>query len=171
MRGVFAMEIFNGRFSGSLEGDFVVFLIGARINRLSRAYRFLPVGRAMGKMQSELRAHPELGCLHIENWFGRTTLSLQYWRSFEHLEAYSRSADLAHLPAWAEFNKTVRDNGEIGIWHETYLVKAGEYEAIYGNMHRFGLGGAGTHEVLGKGSTAALRSQRKLEDQAPIEGY
>ena len=149
----------------------MLFLIGARINRLWDAFKFLPVGRAMGRMQAELRANPDLGCLHIENWFGRTTLSVQYWRSFEALEAYSRNRDLEHLPAWAEFNRTIRDSGEIGIWHETYLVRAGEFEAIYGNMHRFGLAGAGTHEKLTPGSTAALRSRQRAEDQAPIDGY
>jgi hypothetical protein len=29
------------------------------------------------------------------------------------------------------------------IWHETYLVKAGQYEAVYGNMPAHGLGKAG----------------------------
>lgn len=29
-----------------------------------------------------------------------------------------------------------------GIWHETYLVRDGEYEAIYGNMPSYGLGKA-----------------------------
>ena len=29
-----------------------------------------------------------------------------------------------------------------GIWHETFLVRAGEYEAIYGNMPPYGLGKA-----------------------------
>ena len=26
-----------------------------------------------------------------------------------------------------------------GIWHETFLVRAGEYEAVYGNMPTYGL--------------------------------
>jgi len=165
------MNLFNGRFSGKIEGDFVVFLIGARINKLSRAFRFVPIAQAMTRMQKELLADQSLGCLHIENWFGRNTLSLQYWRSFEHLEAYSRNSDLEHLPAWAAFNKEVRDDGQIGIWHETYMVRNGEYEAIYGNMHRFGLAGAGSHDKLETSSTAALRSKRKAEDTAPIDAY
>ena len=160
------MDIFNGRFSGAIEGDFVVFLIGARINKLSRAFRFLPIARAMTRMQNELLANKSLGCMHIENWFGRNPLSLQYWQSFEHLETYSRNSNLEHLPAWAAFNKEVRDDGEIGIWHETYIIRNGEYEAIYGNMHRFGLAAAGTHGDLATGSTAALRSMQKTEDKA-----
>jgi hypothetical protein len=33
--------------------------------------------------------------------------------------------------------------GDVGIWHETYVVQPGCYEAIYGGMPRFGLGMAG----------------------------
>lgn len=29
---------------------------------------------------------------------------------------------------------------DVGIWHETYLVRAGEYEAIYSGMPPHGLG-------------------------------
>jgi len=32
---------------------------------------------------------------------------------------------------------------DVGIWHETYLVRAGEYEAIYSGMPPWGLGRAG----------------------------
>src|SRR5205807_10318883 len=45
-----------------------------------------------------------------------------------------------HLPAWREFNRRVGSNGDVGIWHETYSVPAGHYEAIYNNMPAFGLG-------------------------------
>jgi hypothetical protein len=68
---------------------------------------------------------------------------VQYWRSFEQLEAYAKNRDAAHLPAWQAFNKAVGSNGDVGIWHETYLVSPGRYETIYNNMPRFGLGRAG----------------------------
>lgn len=73
-------KLHEGRWSGEIDDDFVVFLIGMRINRPWRVDRWLPVARAMGPMQAELAQRPELGCLHTENWFGRTTLALQYWR-------------------------------------------------------------------------------------------
>jgi hypothetical protein len=41
-----------------------------------------------------------------------------------------------------KFNKSVGSNGDVGIWHETYLVKAGQYEAVYNNMPALGLGKA-----------------------------
>jgi hypothetical protein len=36
---------------------------------------------------------------------------------------------------WASFNKSVgRSRGDVGIWHETYRVAAGQYEAVYSGM-------------------------------------
>jgi hypothetical protein len=68
-------------------------------------------------------------------------------RSFEALEAYARDRDGLHQPAWAAFNRAARDaRGDVGIWHETYLVKAEQYESIYSGMPPTGLGAAGTLE-------------------------
>ena len=125
----------------------------------------------MGAMQGVLAGRREPGCLHGANWNGRTTISVQYWRSFEHLEQFARSPDLPHLEPWREFNRLVRDNGAIGIWHETYLVPAGRFEAIYGNMPRMGLAAAGRHQRAGLHSTAARRTGRSADDQAPVEAY
>jgi hypothetical protein len=44
-----------------------------------------------------------------------------------------------------------------GIWHETYLVRAGQYEAIYGNMPPHGLGKAGRLVPLSQSSSARER--------------
>jgi Monooxygenase af470-like len=163
--------VFPGRFTASIEGDVVVFLIGSRLNRLRSLPRMLQVGRQMTRMQSELMAQPDRGCLHMENFFGRVTLSVQYWRDFESLERYARAADAEHLGAWREFNRLVRDSGDIGIWHETYLVPAGSYETVYGNMPAFGLARAGTHTPAGRHSTAASRAQRESHEPAPVEAY
>jgi hypothetical protein len=81
---------------------------------------------------------------------------VQYWRSFDHLEAYARSRDHAHWPAWVNFNRKIRvASGDVGIWHETYLVRAGEYEVIYGAMPRFGLAKAGRHVPIAGARQAA----------------
>jgi len=37
----------------------------------------------------------------------------------------------------------MKNNTHVGIWHETYKVRAGEYECIYNNMPRFGLAKVG----------------------------
>ena len=91
----------------------------------------------------------------------RTVVLIQYWRSFEDLESYSRAKDLAHLPAWRAFNKSVRDNGTVGIFHETYRVPYERIETVYGNMPVFGLGQAlGTTKVGGGAQSAADLSRR-----------
>ena len=131
-----------GRVAAEVEGDFVVFLIGMRINKPLKIHKWLPVFLAMPGMLKELKARPESGFLgHI---FGPKVI-VQYWRSFEALEAYAQARDAAHWPAWLEFNKRMADShGDVGIWHETYLVRAGEYESIYSGMPPFGLGEFGT---------------------------
>lgn len=163
--------IHSGRHTAAIEGDFVVFLVGARVNRPWKVWSWLPVARAMGGMQREIAGDPEIGCLHIENFFGRTTISVQYWRSYEHLERFARTPEWSHLPAWKDFNLLIRDGGDVGIWHETYRVRAGEYEAVYGNMPRFGLAGAGAHRRLSRESTAARRIGLRPDDRAPVEAY
>ena len=166
------MAIFAGRHSGTIDGDFVVFLIGMRLNRPWKL-RHLPWFMAtMPRMLKELEADPSAGLLGYQQtvMFGGLGV-IQYWRSFEHLERFARDPGASHLPAWREFNRRIRDSGDIGIWHETYRVRAGEYEAIYGNMPRVGLGQAGEHRPIGSTSTAALRAGVRAEDRAPVSGY
>jgi len=136
-------SIFPQRMTSVMEGDFCVFLIGMRINRPWKIHRWWPVTTAMPRMIKELSQRPELGLLSAETWFGRTTVMIQYWRSFEQLERYARDPDLQHLPAWAAFSKLVGNSGDVGIWHETYRISAGQYESIYHNMPAFGLGKVG----------------------------
>ena len=153
------MTTFAGRRVAHIDGDFVVFLIGMRINRPWRPDKWLPVFRAMGPMIEELEADGESGFLGAARgfMFGGPAL-VQYWRSFEHLDRYARRRDARHLPVWREFNQRVRDSGDVGIWHETYGIRAGSYETIYSGMPPFGLGKAG-RLVAASGSreTARLR--------------
>lgn len=139
MAGVIA-----NRVCAEIEGDFVVFLIGMRINKPWKFWSWWQVANAMPRMLVELGEKPELGLLHARTHAGFPDIMVvQYWRSFEHLEAYARSQDAAHLPAWQAFNRAVGSNGDVGIWHETYAVKSGAYESVYNNMPRYGLGLAG----------------------------
>jgi hypothetical protein len=133
------------RVCAELEGEFVVFMIGMRINRALKVWRWLPVVAAMPRMLIELGRHPELGMLHARTHFGlRNIMVVQYWRSFDALEAYARNKDAAHLPAWQAFQRAIGTNGDVGIWHETYVVRAGAYENVFVNMPPYGLGAAGT---------------------------
>jgi len=137
------MAIIPQRMAGSLDGDFVVFLIGMRVNRWWKVHQWMRVAAAMPRMLKELEAKPELGYLGGEAWFGRTTIALQYWRSMDALLGYAKARDAQHLPAWRAFNKLVGTNGDVGIWHETYRVQPGHFETVYVNMMPFGLGKAG----------------------------
>lgn len=149
----------KGRMSAHIEGDFVVFLIGMRFNKPWKIHKWWGAFTAMPRMIRALSRRPEAGFLgHTQAFTATGPLSVQYWRSAEHLEAFARDASMAHHPAWRAFNKAVGGNGDVGIWHETYQVKAGQYETLYGNMPIFGLARAGEHvPIARKGETAAQR--------------
>jgi len=134
-------QVIPSRMTAEIDGDFVVFLIGMRINKFWKVHKWVPVFLAMPPMLKELQAHPESGCLGYIQTLG---VIVQYWRSFEHLESYARTRDRNHWPAWMAFNKRMGDSrGDVGIWHETYQVRAGEYETVYSGMPPYGLGTAG----------------------------
>src|SRR4028118_1874647 len=115
------MAIFAGRYSGQIEGDFVVFLIGMRINKPWKVREWLPVFTAMPKMLRELEQTPESGLLgHTLSLSPSGPLVVQYRRSFDQLERYARDTERSHFPAWKRFNQRVRASGDVGIWHETY---------------------------------------------------
>ncbi|AOY01630.1 DUF4188 domain-containing protein [Jeongeupia sp. USM3] len=147
--------IHRQRMTATLDGEFVVFLIGMRINAPWKVHKWWPVATAMPRMIKELYRQPHLGFLHAESWFGRTTIMVQYWRSLEQLMHYARNRDAAHLPAWRAFNQAVGQSGDVGIWHETYKVEQGSYENIYGNMPAFGLGRAGELQAVAAGRQSA----------------
>ncbi len=153
------VEIVNERVCAEVEEGVVVFLIGMRINKLWKVWKWFPVMIAMPKMLRELARHPELGLLSATGHFGlRNLWSQQYWKSAAHLQAYAHSSNKAHLPAWQAFNRSVGTNGDVGIWHETYVVPAGNLETIYVNMPRHGLGLAGSlFPARGHRATAAKR--------------
>jgi fumigallin biosynthesis monooxygenase-like protein len=135
-------DIISERVTAVIEGDFVVFLVGMRVNRIWKAHKWLPVYRAMGKMLEELARQPESGFLGAQSG---GFFMVQYWRSFGHLDAYARSRDHLHWPSWVAFNRRVAANrGDVGIWHETYLIREGQYESIYSGMPRTGLGRVGS---------------------------
>jgi Domain of unknown function (DUF4188) len=114
---------------------------------------------AMPRMLRELEANPEAGLLGASLYLGSPLrpLVVQYWRSFDHLERFARSRDASHWPAWVAFNKRVGSSGDVGIWHETYLVPAGRYDCVDNNMPPTGLGDATTLRP-GRKATAAGRA-------------
>ncbi len=152
------------RMTAEMEGEFVVFLIGMRINKLWKLHKWIPVLFAMPRMLKELDARPESGCLGHS---GLGSIIVQYWRSFEHLEAYARARDKKHWPAWVDFNRRFGNSrGDVGIWHETYLIKPGNYESVYSAMPPVGLGKVGTLvPATGKREDARSRITGALPSQ------
>ena len=166
-------DVITGRQTATIDDDIVVFIIGMRFNRLSRPRTWLPAFRAMPKMLQELASRPELGLLEYRSyWSGRVLMSVQYWQSFEHLTAYARAADHDHLPAWREFNRTVRASGDVGIFHETYRVGPGTAESFFGNMPLFGIGKAvGIAPASSRGNAAARRMGTAQVDEPAVASY
>ena len=139
----------------------VLFLIGMRINTLLRVWEWFPAFLAMPTMIVELYRNPELGFLRARTEMaGRTITVIQYWKSFEALEAYASMSDRKHRPAWTAFYKRATSGtGAVGIYHETYVIRPGEVESLYVDMpNGFGLGGAvGMKPVTPKTETARER--------------
>jgi hypothetical protein len=152
-------HITERRVCAEVEGGFVLFLIGMRINKPWKFWKWGPIAAAMPRMLIELARQPELGLLHARTHFNFPNIMVvQYWRDFDALEDYAKARDHAHLPAWQAFNKAIGSNGDVGIWHETYVIGPGQYENVYNNMPAWGLGVAGTlHEAKGPRASAAKR--------------
>jgi hypothetical protein len=134
-----------GRWTAEIDGDFVVFLIGAMVHDPAAAEEAGGLLMAMTSMLDELEADPSKGLLgytrHGEPGNG---LIVQYWRSFEALESYARDPGARHAPVWRAWNRLAADDrNAAGIWHETFQVASGSYEAIYQNMPVIGLQRAG----------------------------
>ncbi|GAB6926471.1 DUF4188 domain-containing protein [Paenibacillus sp. JCM 10914] len=161
-------KVISGRYTAQMDGPFVVFMIGMRVNKWWAVHKWLPVFAAMSPMLQELYRNKELGFIdgsfHF-SWRGVTLV--QYWKSFEQLEHYARHGAV-HLSAWRNFNRKVGTGGVVGIFHESYLVEAGQYECMYNNMPRFGLGRAGEHvPATGRRETASRRLGRESEPAVP----
>ena len=132
----------KGRFTAdvsSLGDEVVVFLIGMRINKPWKVKAWWPVFTAMPKMLKYLVENPDKGLLGFEQAFLPSPILVQYWRSFEDLARFARDADDPHLEPWRQFNRRIGRSGDVGIWHETYRVRAGEYECVYSGMPLHGL--------------------------------
>ncbi len=161
------MTVLNRRLTAKIEGDFVVFLIGARINRLWKLPLHLWFARTMPKMLAELEGKPESGFLGYQQL--SPTVNVQYWRSTEELLAYARDRDGEHYPYWVKFNKKIASSGDIGVWHETFQVRSGQYECVYTNMPPFGLGKVSTRvDAEGQNATAAGRLGKSDGSDAPV---
>lgn len=151
----------EGRMTADAQGPVTVFNIGMRINNFRAVRSWWPVFRAMPRMLKELSRDRGSGMLGYQLLLGGTRLFyvVQYWESPEKLLAYASEQGKEHRPAWAAFNRRMREGkGKVGFWHETYVVPSGAHEAVYINMPEFGLGKAiGVVPVGRRGERAADR--------------
>ncbi|WP_406454111.1 DUF4188 domain-containing protein [Streptomyces sp. NBC_01622] len=164
----------NGRTTAAAEGEVVVLLIGMRINRFWAVHHWVPVFLAMPRMLRELGKDKSRGLLgHVLLTASpRTYYVVQYWESKEKLYKYASSPDMLHHRAWAIINrkeKAGKVRGHVGLWHESYVVPEGSYEAIYADMPAFGLAAAhGQVPVERRGRRAkdrfAYRSEKATSD-------
>lgn len=148
--------------------EVVVFLIGMRVNRWRRVRSWWPPFAAMPRMLEEL-SEIDAGLLGTHSYrSGRVFLVVQYWRSAAELGAYARHSQMRHAPAWAAFNKHAAGTGDVGIFHETYVVSSEAVESLYGNMPPFGL--AAAHGRVPR-SMHVLRNQAHREMQTTQADY
>jgi hypothetical protein len=164
--------VMPGRFTAQIDESFVVFLIGLRVNQFWSLSKWVPVAQAIGPMLKTLYLYPEKGFLGAEQFFRFfpiSTLMVSYWRSYEALEHFARSPAEPHLEAWSRFNQAIGSDGSVGIWHETYVIQPGQYEAIYGNMPIFGLAAATQHvPITTKRDTARRRLGGENQPAVPF---
>ncbi|NUO76913.1 MAG: DUF4188 domain-containing protein [Lysobacter sp.] len=135
-------KILHERMTVDEREEFVVLLIGMRINRWWKVHKWLPVAWSMRRMVRQLGSMPgDTGYLGGEyRSVGNPIVFVQYWRSYDRLEAYAANRELAHQPMWGWFFKTIALKGDVGIYHEAYRIAPGNYESVYLNMPPFGLG-------------------------------
>ena len=165
-------DVVKGRHTADPPPGTVVFMIGMRINRPTRVRQWWPVFTAMPELLSELAAHPEAGMLGSRTYLsGRTVLLTQYWRDSQALERFATGRDFGHLKAWRAFNRLIGASGDVGIFHETYVI--GAHETIYANMPAgFGLGGATSLVEVGRrGQRAAHRLDPSVPDEPAVDSY
>ena len=157
------MQVRSERLTVNRDESFVVFLIGARVNK----WWMLPVvwfiATSMGRMMRELISEPSLGLLSSESYFGRTTMMVQYWRSMDDLHRYAHAKERKHLPVWKQWIKKWAE-GAVGIYHEAYVVEPGTYECVYHHMPPFGLGRVGPL-VPAEGTLASAKGRLGRREQ------
>ena len=146
------------------EKDVVVFIIGMKIHKFFYVHQWIPIAKAMGTMLKELYQNKNHGFqngeLHL-NWKGITVI--QYWDGFEQLETFAHEE--LHRGIWKEYYQKADMQKVVGIFHETYIVPAKNYEAIYVNMPEFGLGKARSLESIDQKKKSSRQRLHRPKDE------
>jgi len=108
--------------------DLVVIYLGMRVNAWTGVKTLLGLGP---QIKASVDRKPDGLLLHENFIMSLFPLHLgmrQYWRDFEALELWSRSAP--HREWWRDF---LRSSGGTGFWHEAYFMRGG-MEAVYDDV-------------------------------------
>lgn len=153
-------QVFPGRFTAQIDGPFVVIRLGIRVNRLFLFWKWLPTLRMLAPVLKTLLHSPAPGLLESFSIFylsaGRGIV--QYWRSFDELEAFAQSDESPYLELWRRYYRSPGVDGSVGLWYEAFLVERNRYESVYDNMPIAGLAVASHHlPAVGRRETARRR--------------
>lgn len=108
--------------------DMVVIYLGLRVNAWTGLKMLLGIGP---QITNSVNQKPDGLLLHESFIMSLIPLHLgmrQYWRDFDSLEAWSRSAP--HRDWWLDFLRSSRGTG---FWHEAYFMRGG-MEAVYDDV-------------------------------------
>lgn len=136
-----------------------------RLGLVVRRWTALPYARRLAKaIDRDARASrlADAGLLHSERFaFGWDHFGvLQYWRSFDALDAWSHRPP--HADWWREAVDRMRRRGDFGVYHETFLVPRTNIESIYMSCPRLGLATFGDlGEPVGSLTTSRDRLGRR----------
>ena len=171
-------EVFTGRYTADVDGDFVVFLIGMRFNKPWNVRGWWHTFTSMRPMLKELEAHPRarpaLRAAGLDRRPGRGPV-LALVRAARPLRAQRRTTSTSRALEEVEHRRHGRPARSASGTRPT-RSRAGEYEVIYGNMPRLGLARAAAHMPRSPRRAAAPRGgsapaeDRSARSRSPTAG-
>jgi hypothetical protein len=136
-----------------------------RLGLVVRRFRALPfaarLGRAIDRAAGEAISSGA-GLLSSERFrFGWDHFGvLQYWSSFDALDAWSHRSP--HSDWWRDALERMRKREDLGVYHETFLVPRAGVESIYLDCPPVGLSRFGVRgEAVGPSTTSRDRLGRR----------
>ncbi len=136
-----------------------------RLGLVVKRWTAWPYARRLGRAierAAVVAKQNDAGLLHAEPFaMGRGHFGvLQYWRSFDDLDAWSHRPP--HVEWWREAVDRMRRKEDFGVYHEAFLVARENVESIYLNCPAIGLGAFGVMgEPVGTLTTSRDRLGRR----------